>query len=725
VGRDLGLDGVVDHFTLNSDEAGWLRNKTGATRLGFAVQLKFLLWRRRFPRMRLELPPDAIEHVANQVGVAASELAFYDFTSRAAKRHRSELRDLTGWHECTKTDQVKLISHLVDVIWHDERREEQVRAELLRQMRADLIEPPTAAQVDTIVRSALHHADERAVAEVAARLARAEGCTRRLDALVFTDPTAEQGDTAAEDDGTDQDEDDVESVLADIKAHPGNVSLNSLLDEISKLKQVRAVGVPEKAFAGIGVQVINAWRARASASSPSHLRRFNPELRHVLLAALLFQRQREITDTLVELLNSTVHRINARAEKKVTEAFVAEFTKVRGKAGLLGKIAAASLGAPEGSVREVIYPAADGEKTLKDLVAEMKATNAAFARSKREVFKSSYSNHYRAGLMKLLEVLDFRSSNDKHKPVIEALALIERHKDSSTTYLPIGETVPLEGVVRKDWMEFALHTPDKGPRRVIRTVYEACVFQALRDRLRCKEIWVVGADKWRNPDEDLPDDFETRRAEYYEKLNKPRDVKVFIAQLQAEMRGHSQADRAAFDRSRSASASTFHAFPSIERHQCGFRDYAPAPSDLGWQRSPLYSHHQTPCRHFGEFLDRDYLDIPFNLGEVKVSVVAQEPDVIRVVVEELLNDIIRPPQRGDQSVLTETFEAHAVLPARHRHVPEVSKFHVAHRRTKGLPRRGGCCSTQHGSLRGRPHQAVGSPRPTFSQRSGPGSEETA
>lgn len=77
MGRNLGLDGVVDHFTLSSDEAGWLRNKTGATRLGFAVQLRFLTWRGRFPRMRLELPPDAVEHVAKQVGVAASELAFY------------------------------------------------------------------------------------------------------------------------------------------------------------------------------------------------------------------------------------------------------------------------------------------------------------------------------------------------------------------------------------------------------------------------------------------------------------------------------------------------------------------------------------------------------------------------------------------------------------------------------------------------------------------------
>ncbi|WP_234422343.1 DUF4158 domain-containing protein [Streptomyces sp. NRRL F-6674] len=200
----------MDHFTLSGDEAGWLRNKSGATRLGFAVQLKFLTWRGRFPRMRLELPSDAVEHVTKQVGVAASELVFYGFTSRAAKRHRSELRDLTGWHECTKTDLVKLVSHLVDVIWHDERREEQVRAELLRQMSAEMIEPPTAAQIDTIIRSVLHQADERAVAEVAARLARAEDCTRRLDALVLTDLT---GDGRAPSDATTEidDEDDVEA----------------------------------------------------------------------------------------------------------------------------------------------------------------------------------------------------------------------------------------------------------------------------------------------------------------------------------------------------------------------------------------------------------------------------------------------------------------------------------------------------------------------------------
>ncbi|MGH3848288.1 MAG: hypothetical protein ACRDRT_01020, partial [Pseudonocardiaceae bacterium] len=50
------------------------------------------------------------------------------------------------------------------------------------------------------------------------------------------------------------------------------------------------------------VKIVSGWRVRAAVQSPSHFRAFVPETRWVLLAALLVQRQREITDTLVELL---------------------------------------------------------------------------------------------------------------------------------------------------------------------------------------------------------------------------------------------------------------------------------------------------------------------------------------------------------------------------------------------------------------------------------------
>jgi hypothetical protein len=78
-------------------------------------------------------------------------------------------------------------------------------------------------------------------------------------------------------------------------------------------------------------------------------------------------------------------------------------------------------------------------------------------------------------------------------------------------------------------------TDDRGRQRVVRSAYEIGTFQALRDRLRCKEIWVEGADRWRNPDDDLPADFEDRRGEHYAALRKPLDPTAFIEQLRDEL----------------------------------------------------------------------------------------------------------------------------------------------------------------------------------------------
>lgn len=81
-----------------------------------------------------------------------------------------------------------------------------------------------------------------------------------------------------------------------------------------------------------------------------------------------------------------------------------------------------------------------------------------------------------------------------------------------------------------------MHRTDKqGRRRVVRMVYEVATFQALRDQLRCKEIWVVGTGRWRDPDEDLPKDFEARRPEHYASLRKPLDPGEFTGALREEM----------------------------------------------------------------------------------------------------------------------------------------------------------------------------------------------
>jgi hypothetical protein len=78
--------------------------------------------------------------------------------------------------------------------------------------------------------------------------------------------------------------------------------------------------------------------------------------------------------------------------------------------------------------------------------------------------------------------------------------------------------------------------PRAGRQHVNRLTYEICVLEALRERLRSKEIWVVGANRYRNPDEDLPTDFAAKRKDHYTALGLPLDCDRFITSVQDEMR---------------------------------------------------------------------------------------------------------------------------------------------------------------------------------------------
>ncbi|MEU9856517.1 hypothetical protein [Streptomyces sp. NPDC047974] len=240
------------------------------------------------------------------------------------------------------------------------------------------------------------------------------------------------------------------------------------------LLAVRAIGLPPDLFTDVAPKVVAGWRARAAAESPSHLRTHPLPLRVTLPAALLHEREREITDALVEPLIFTVHRIGARAEKKVTEQLVNAFKKVSGKENILFELAEASIGEPEGTVREVVYPAVPGsEQTLRELVHEFKTRGPVYRRTVRTALKASCTDHYRRGLIKLLDVLEFRSSDHTHQPVIEALGLVARYAAAgNTTYDPLGETVPAHKAMGGDWAEAVHHTDKRGRRRVVRMVYE-------------------------------------------------------------------------------------------------------------------------------------------------------------------------------------------------------------------------------------------------------------
>lgn len=79
------LDELIAQFTLLPYERELLGNKTGGTRLGFAVLLKYFQHTGRFPTRKSDVPRTAVTLLAKQVDVPASAYAAYDWPGRSIK----------------------------------------------------------------------------------------------------------------------------------------------------------------------------------------------------------------------------------------------------------------------------------------------------------------------------------------------------------------------------------------------------------------------------------------------------------------------------------------------------------------------------------------------------------------------------------------------------------------------------------------------------------------
>lgn len=223
-------------------------------------------------------------------------------------------------------------------------------------------------------------------------------------------------------------------------------------------------------------------------------------------------RSAEITDALVDLLIELVHKVNTRADRRVEKELTEDLRRVRGKENILFRLVEAAVDHPDDIVREALYPVV-GEKTLRELVKEAKANDQVFQARVRTVLRSSYPNHYRWMLPALLAALDFRCNNTAYRPVMVAMELLGRYAsiDGKVRFYDTHALAPLEGVVPKAWREAVVDEK----RRVERIPYELCVLVALRDAIRRREIYVEGGNRWRNPEDDLPGDFDTAREVHY------------------------------------------------------------------------------------------------------------------------------------------------------------------------------------------------------------------
>lgn len=210
-----------------------------------------------------------------------------------------------------------------------------------------------------MIRSALRAFNQRFCTIFHGRLLTA--ARKQLQTLLTTDGEADIAEEAASIPGR--------TVLQVLRANPGPLTLDTLLQEIDKLNRLRSLNLPPGLFVGISAKVLQAYQQRAALETSYELRRHPPALRTTLLAAFCRQRMETLTDTLVELLINLIQRVSARVERKVEKELLEDFERISGKTGLLSRLAEASLEQPEGVAREVIFPVV-GEERLKAIVRE-------------------------------------------------------------------------------------------------------------------------------------------------------------------------------------------------------------------------------------------------------------------------------------------------------------------------------------------------------------------
>lgn len=185
--RNWTEEELVGRWTLFPDELALVGAKTGHTRLGFAVILKFFAGEGRFPR---DKHAQVLRFVGEQVAEPASPETGpegwlrYDWSGRSVKYHRAQIREFFGFREATAQDGEDVASWLLEEILPREQDPEKLRTVFHERCQALKIEPPTPGRVDRLISSVASRFEERFCASVFGRLP--EDALLKMDALLAT-----------------------------------------------------------------------------------------------------------------------------------------------------------------------------------------------------------------------------------------------------------------------------------------------------------------------------------------------------------------------------------------------------------------------------------------------------------------------------------------------------------------------------------------------------------
>lgn len=495
-------------WTLSDREQQLALVKSRKSRLGFAFMLKYFQINARFPKKEEVISLKVIGFLAKQLELDSLSFHYYDFADQSAKLHCKQISKYFGFQTATRKESKALVHWLVSHVLPERdcnlRSLIEIAYDYFRKKR---IEPFSSDRMTRYCIQALQEFEINLFQKIASQLSSDQKAS--LDNLLHS-------------------QDDQKIYLHNLRESAGPANLESVLSETKKLKRIQEIKLPSSLFQSMTLPVLKKYAQKLSSETTSSIRALNSHKRYTLLVIYCHMRLSQLIDNLIDLVNRLIHKLRNKAEATVKNRLFPDLIKVDGKPQLLLKIAHASLKTPKGIVEEVIFPKVSRE-TLQKVIDEFHAKGS-YEYQVHQVMRSSYASHYRKILKPVLETLSFCCNNPSHEPLLEAIELIKSHLQSHSKYFPETSNIPLDDVIDDAQQELIVESG-----KIKRLDYEMLAAESLRKQLKCKNIWLPGADRYRNPDEDLPQDFIQKREDYYAALKQPNSPLEFIEKLQNEL----------------------------------------------------------------------------------------------------------------------------------------------------------------------------------------------
>lgn len=552
-----------DFLSLDREELDLVKTKRG-NQLIFPVMLKFFESERRHLTDKDIIPLDLITCLSIQLGVDIEKVDHHNWKYDGQKRFRRNIRDFLGYRECTAGDGESLISWLMEKILPEAPTQAQCLEQSYGFFRDNKTEPFSLGKVERSINSAIHRYESQFF--VGAHQKISSHAKKLMDNLLKDNP---EGD----------DEETNKIKLVHLKKDVAGAKLKNVMFELKKLACIREITLPAGLFQNVSRKFLQKYYVRILGEFASHIEEYKTENRYGMMAAFCYIRSQLLTDNLAELLIQLVNRIKRSSETHVVKKAIAEIKRVDGKFDILYTLASTSANNPDGVIKDLIYPKVSQEK-LRNLAEELRCSKGKWYQDQVHTkMRSLYSHAHRQVLLPLLEAFEFQTNTALGKELLQGIEAIKRNKNCGGEFYPETEEIPFEGIISSEWRSAVLEektckdygrepgkekdfkeesgkeelgkkislkvtssgetskkpSPKTTRYKINRMNYEIAILEELCKHLRCKSVWIKGAYRYRNPDEDSPKDFDERKEFYYGLLDLPLESGVFVKALRQAM----------------------------------------------------------------------------------------------------------------------------------------------------------------------------------------------